>query len=59
MAKHTEWCAKSARPADPKLRGWEETGHGSRRQVDEAACTCASNPTAALLRKLRDRGLLR
>lgn len=55
MAKHASWCAKTARPADPKLRGYEEAGHGTMRQVAEAACTCGSNPTARLLRSLRER----
>jgi hypothetical protein len=57
MAEHAEWCAKTARPADPKLRGFEDTGHGSMRQVAEADCTCAANPTARLLRKLNARAL--
>jgi hypothetical protein len=57
--EHADWCAKTARPADPKLRGYADTGRGTTRKVEEAACTCGSNPTASLLRKLRRRGVLR
>ena len=59
MSQHAEWCAKTARPADAKLRGYV-AGKGQRDlQVDEAVCTCGQNPTARLLRKLKDRGILR
>ena len=57
--KHAEWCAKSARPADPKLRGYVEGRGGTSQQVAEAACNCGLNGTAKLLRKLRERGVVR
>lgn len=58
--KHADWCAKTARPHDPKLRGYvgrSSTDPGGK-LVPPAACTCSSNPTARLLRKLRERGVL-
>jgi hypothetical protein len=59
MAEHTEWCAKTSRPADPKLRGYVAGVGQQNIKVSEAACTCGSNGTARLLRKLKERGVLR
>lgn len=57
--KHASWCAKAARPADPKQRGVAVSAGGEMRRVGEAACTCASSATARGLIKLRAMGVMR